>query len=108
MTGVQTCALPIWPYAYQGTLLYSGFTAQDIYTTDVYDYVDPETAAAAYLTGGQYNNKLWPNCIDPAPFFLVGHCSIMKSAISCLACFLGRKPNPAWRLAAIIGFRRQR
>lgn len=64
-----TADQPQGPYAYQGTLLYSGFTAQDMDTTDVYDYVDPETAAASYLTGGQYNNKLWPNCIDPAPFY---------------------------------------
>lgn len=60
---------PEGPYVYQGDLLYSGFTAQDIDTTDVYDYVEEEYAASAYLTGGQYNNKLWPNCIDPAPFY---------------------------------------
>lgn len=60
---------PEGPYVYQGDLLYSGFTAQDMEETDVCDYVDEETAVAAYLSGGQYNNKLWPNCIDPAPFY---------------------------------------
>lgn len=64
-----TADRPEGPYAYQGTLLYSGFTAQDIEDTDVYEYVDSETAEAIYLSGGQYNNILWPNCIDPAPFY---------------------------------------
>ncbi len=64
-----TADAPEGPYVYQGSLLYSGFTAQDIDTTDVYEYVDAETAASTYLSGGQYNNKLWPNCIDPAPFY---------------------------------------
>ncbi|MCI9334188.1 MAG: hypothetical protein HFI98_05455 [Lachnospiraceae bacterium] len=47
-----TADRPEGPYAYQGTLLYSGFTAQDIEDTDVYEYVDSETAAAIYLSGG--------------------------------------------------------
>ena len=60
---------PEGPYAYQGTLLYSGFTNSDIEETDVYDYVDTEYAAKTYFAGGQYNNLQWPNCIDPAPFY---------------------------------------
>ena len=63
-----TADAPEGPYVYQGPLLYSGFTAQDIGETDVYEYVD-QTEAFSYLNGGQYNNSLWPNCIDPAPFF---------------------------------------
>lgn len=61
---------PEGPFAYQGPLLYSGFTKDDIATTDVYDYVDEDTAFDTYLKeGGEYDNKLWPNCIDPAPFY---------------------------------------
>ncbi len=60
---------PEGPYAYQGTLLYLGFTNSDIEETDVYDYVDTEYAAKTYFAGGQYNNMQWPNCIDPAPFY---------------------------------------
>ena len=61
---------PEGPYTWQGTLLYSGFTAEDIGQTDVYDYVSEEYAAANYLKlNGAYDNSLWPNCIDPAPFY---------------------------------------
>jgi len=61
---------PEGPYTWQGALLYSGFTGEDINTTDVYDYVSEEYAAGTYLKlSGEYDNSLWPNCIDPAPFF---------------------------------------
>lgn len=65
-----TADKPEGPYEYQGALLYSGFTADDIDQTDVYDYVDEAYAAETYLKGnGEYNNQDWPNCIDPAPFY---------------------------------------
>lgn len=65
-----TADSPEGPYTYQGPLLYSGFTKDDIATTDVYDYVTEEYAADTYLKlSGAYNNDLWPNCIDPAPFY---------------------------------------
>lgn len=61
---------PEGPFVYQGPLLYSGFTEEDIATTDVYQYVSEETANSTYLKGnGEYNNQDWPNCIDPAPFY---------------------------------------
>lgn len=61
---------PSGPFAYQGALLYSGFTSKDIETTDVYEYVSKEYAASTYLNrNGTYNNQDWPNCIDPAPFY---------------------------------------
>lgn len=63
-----TADQPEGPFVYQGSLLYSGFTSKDIGETDVYEYVDEE-AAKTYFSGSQYNNKLWPNCIDPAPFY---------------------------------------
>lgn len=61
---------PEGPYEWKGTLLCSGFTAEDIGQTDVYDYVSEEYAAETYLKlNGEYDNELWPNCIDPAPFY---------------------------------------
>lgn len=61
---------PEGPYEWKGTLLYSGFTAEDIDQTDVYNYVSEEYAAETYLKlNGDYENNDWPNCIDPAPFF---------------------------------------
>ena len=58
------------PYTWQGPLIYSGFTEADINTTDVYDYVDADTAAETYLTlGGEYDNMEWPNAIDPTVFY---------------------------------------
>lgn len=65
-----TADAPEGPYVYQGELLYSGFTAEDIDQTDVYEYVDQAYAEETYLRGnGQYDNQDWPNCIDPAPFY---------------------------------------
>lgn len=65
-----TADSPEGPYTWQGTLLYSGFTDEDIDQTDVYDYVTEEYATSTYLKrNGQYDNDLWPNCIDPAPFY---------------------------------------
>lgn len=65
-----TADAPEGPYTWQGTLLYSGFTADDIETTDVYDYVSQEYAADNYMKlNGEYDNDDWPNCIDPAPFY---------------------------------------
>lgn len=58
------------PYTWQGTLLYSGFTSNDIDTTDVYDYVSQEYAADTYLElNGSYDNDYWPNAIDPTVFY---------------------------------------
>ncbi|MDR0949836.1 MAG: glycoside hydrolase family 43 protein [Lachnospiraceae bacterium] len=61
---------PEGPYVWQGPLLYSGFTSDDIDQTDVLQYVTEEYALDTYLKpGGAYENNLWPNCIDPAPFY---------------------------------------
>ncbi|MGN0298675.1 MAG: glycoside hydrolase family 43 protein [Lachnospiraceae bacterium] len=58
------------PYTWQSTLLYSGFTSDDIDQTDVLDYVTEEYAAANYLDAkGEYNNMAAPNCIDPTLFY---------------------------------------
>ena len=65
-----TADSPEGPFTWQGALLYSGFTPEDIEQTDVYDYVSEEYAADTYMkSNGDYNNTDWPNCIDPAPFY---------------------------------------
>ncbi len=65
-----TSVSPEGPFTWQGVLLYSGFTKEDIDQTDVYDYVTEEYAADTYLKkNGDYYNIDWPNCIDPAPFY---------------------------------------
>jgi len=56
------------PYTWQGTLLYSGFTSDTISETDVVKIVGEENADT-YLKGDEYNNNLWPNCIDPTVFY---------------------------------------
>ena len=61
---------PEGPYTYQGTLLYSGFTKEEIEKTNVLDVVDEDYVNNTYLKmNGEYNNDDWPNCIDPAPFY---------------------------------------
>ncbi len=65
-----TSESPDGPFEWKGALIYSGFTAKDIDTTDVYDYVSAEYAAETYLNlGGKYNNEDWPNAIDPTVFY---------------------------------------
>ncbi|MBN2628344.1 MAG: glycoside hydrolase family 43 protein [Spirochaetales bacterium] len=55
------------PYAYQDTILYSGFTRQTVDQTNVEEVIG-EGNFSSYLDFGNYNNSLWPNAIDPALF----------------------------------------
>lgn len=65
-----TSESPDGPFEYKGAFIYSGFTSEDINTTDVYTYVSEEYAAETYLNlGGQYDNQDWPNAIDPTVFY---------------------------------------
>ncbi len=59
------------PYVYQGPLIYSGFTKDNIQYTDVLDYVDEEYAIETYTNGGgrEYNFSQFPNAIDPTVFY---------------------------------------
>lgn len=58
------------PYTWQGAILYSGFTEDELDQTDVCDYVIADYAKETYLNGnGDYNNLVAPNCIDPTVFY---------------------------------------
>lgn len=56
------------PYTYVDTIVYSGFGKSDIDQTNLYDVLGPDADISRYLEYGGYNNKVWPNCIDPAIF----------------------------------------
>ncbi len=59
------------PYEWQGNLLYSGETAQNLDKTDILNYVDRDYAEKNYTAkaGYEYNFKDYPNCIDPTVFY---------------------------------------
>ncbi|WP_167958937.1 family 43 glycosylhydrolase [Anaerosporobacter faecicola] len=54
------------PYTHQAILLDSGYSKKDIETTNVYDILGKDADTSRYFEYGGYNNKQWPNCIDPA------------------------------------------
>lgn len=58
------------PYAWQGPLIYSGFTEETIDATDVLDYVSREYAEENYISASnEYNFNDYPNAIDPTIFY---------------------------------------
>lgn len=56
------------PYTYQGKLLDSGYGKNDVNSTNLYDVLGKDADIDRYLEYGGYNNKIWPNCIDPSIF----------------------------------------
>lgn len=56
------------PYTYVDTVLYSGFGKSDADQTNIYEVLGEGADISPYLEYGGYNNKEWPNCIDPATF----------------------------------------
>lgn len=50
------------------TILYSGYGKSNISETNLYDVLGKNADISRYLEYGGYNNKEWPNCIDPAIF----------------------------------------
>lgn len=60
---------PEGPFEWQGALIYSGFARSNMDSTNVLDVVSREYAEETYLKGPIYNQKQWPNCIDPAVFY---------------------------------------
>lgn len=56
------------PYHYVDTILYSGFGQSDADQTNIYEVLGEGADISSYLEYGGYNNKEWPNCIDPAIF----------------------------------------
>lgn len=63
-----TSKSPEGPFEWQGALIYSGFTSENIKKTDVLDYVSEEYAKEHYLDGDAYNFTEYPNAIDPTIF----------------------------------------
>lgn len=56
------------PYHYVDTILYSGFDQSNADQTNVYEVLGEGADISRYLEYGGYNNKQWPNCIDPSCF----------------------------------------
>lgn len=59
---------PEGPYTYVDTILYSGFGKSDADQTNIYEVLGEDADISRYLEYGGFNNKEWPNCIDPAVF----------------------------------------
>ena len=57
------------PYTYVDTILYSGYGKSNISETNLYDVLGKNADISRYLEYGGYNNKEWPNCIDPDVFY---------------------------------------
>lgn len=57
------------PYHYEAQLLHSGYTRLDVEKTNFYEVLGADADVKTYLSGGQYNNLNYPNCIDPAVFY---------------------------------------
>ncbi|MCI2050033.1 MAG: glycoside hydrolase family 43 protein [Lachnospiraceae bacterium] len=63
-----TADAPEGPYTFKDIILDSGFTYQTVKQTDFYKYHDKKELKN-YLDGSDYDNLLWPNCIDPTVFY---------------------------------------
>ena len=60
------------PYSYVGSVVYGGFTQDDIGETDAPQVLGTDEIPERYVTNGIANRKWgdkWPNCIDPCVFY---------------------------------------
>ena len=58
------------PFHYEKTIIYSGFTKSDLELTNFEEIMgDDVKTRQRYISGGAFNNQLWPNAIDPAMFY---------------------------------------
>lgn len=58
------------PYEWKGALIYSGFTAQTLDSTDVTEFVDRDEAKNKYIKkSNEYNFNKYPNAIDPTVLY---------------------------------------
>ena len=60
------------PYSYVGSVVYGGFTQDDIGETDAPQVLGTDQIPERYVTNGIANRKwgdMWPNCIDPCVFY---------------------------------------
>lgn len=66
---IATSDTPEGPFVYQDTILYSGFTKNDVDQTDFYEVMGEDVKLSTYTKSGTFVNEDWPNCIDPAVFY---------------------------------------
>ncbi len=59
---------PEGPYTFEKAFLHSGFTEEEAKDAVSAALPDQTVDTSVYLEYGSYNNKKWPNCIDPAIF----------------------------------------
>lgn len=65
-----TADKPEGPFKWKGNLIYSGFSENNYKETNVLDFVDESYVKEKYLSaGGTYDNKTYPNAIDPTIFW---------------------------------------
>ncbi len=58
------------PYEYVDTILYSGYQQTELSTTNLLEILPEEEDPEKYAYAGiGYQNKRWPNCIDPTVFY---------------------------------------
>ncbi len=57
------------PYTFEKILLSSGFSRSTVDKTDFYEVCGSDAKLSDYVRNGSFINTLWPNCIDPAPFY---------------------------------------
>lgn len=64
-----TADAPEGPFEWQGELIYSGFSKNNINETDVLQVVDEDWAVEHYYSSDGYNYRQYPNAIDPTIFY---------------------------------------
>lgn len=64
-----TSKSPEGPFKWEGNLIYSGFSEDNMDKTNVLDVVDKKYATDNYLIGGTYKNLEYPNALDPTIFW---------------------------------------
>ncbi len=67
-----TADAPDGPYTYAGSVVYGGFTQEDMGQTDLPRVLGTDELPERYIKNGIKNKKWgdkWPNCIDPCVFY---------------------------------------
>ncbi|MCR5685174.1 MAG: glycoside hydrolase family 43 protein [Lachnospiraceae bacterium] len=67
-----TADSPTGPFTYAGSVVYGGFTQEDMAETDLPAVLGTDELPVRYITNGIKNKKWgdkWPNCIDPCVFY---------------------------------------
>ncbi len=65
---MATSDTPEGPYKFEKAFLHSGFEESEVDQTNLREIVGADADLSKYFQYGGYNNKKWPNCIDPAVF----------------------------------------